>query len=99
MYNYIYYLVLFLILFKICREAFHFEKISRFESVFLPFYSIYMFLISFSFSVKNFIMLIVIFILAVAISIYQSRDVNIKATDKVDKKGRPVFLIKKINRT
>lgn len=89
-------LLLFILMVLIlCRKAFKFEKLSRFERITLPSYSLIMFMLSMNWTITTFIQLILIIGISVVIGFYQLTKVEIKVEKNLDQYNRPVVLVKK----
>lgn len=79
------YLILIYGIYRVVSKAFKFEKVSRFEQVTLPVYSLIMFFMTMSWNVSNVILLIGIMVIAVLIGWYQASGVDIQRTADIDK--------------
>ncbi|MGM0303919.1 hypothetical protein IGI66_003584 [Enterococcus sp. AZ048] len=88
-------LLLILMVLILCRKAFKLEKLSRFERITLPSYSLIMFMLSMNWTITTFIQLILIIGISVVIGFYQLTKVEIKVEKNLDQYNRPVVLVKK----
>lgn len=90
-----FYIILLIAVIYMCSKALKFEKISRLEAVTLPFYALLMFLLSVTWDAQNILAMVVLLLLSVGIGWYQAIGAQVKDTDKFDRHGRPVKLLKK----
>ncbi|KEP88515.1 hypothetical protein X279_00965 [Oenococcus oeni IOEB_0501] len=93
--NALFILVLFWAIFRVTSKSLKFEKLTRFTSVVIPIYSMIMFIVTMIWNLKNFIVLLFLFIVSIFIAIFQVSKVEFKETTELDKHDRPVVYIRK----
>ncbi|ABJ57224.1 hypothetical protein [Oenococcus oeni] len=93
--NALFILVLFWAIFRVTSKSLKFEKLTRFTSVVIPIYSVIMFIVTMIWNLKNFIVLLFLFIVSIFIAIFQVSKVEFKETTELDKHDRPVVYIRK----
>ena len=76
-------------------NSFRFEKISDFRQKVIPVYCLVMFFSFMHWNLKNTIIALILVLCSVLIAYFQFRYAEIKGTNKHDKHGRPIALIKK----
>lgn len=88
------YLILIYGIYRVASKAFKFEKVSRFEQITLPGYSLIMFLITMSWKTSEIGLLVLVVVLSALIGWYQASGVTIQRTAEHDKFKRPIVLVK-----
>ncbi len=90
-------ILLLLLLYKFIHGTFEYEKVTRFEMVLIPAYSLVMMVITLKedSSLGKIIASIMLLILGILIGLFQLSGVRIKTTGKVDQFQRPVVLVKR----
>ena len=76
--NALFILVLFWAIFRVTSKSLKFEKLTRFTSVVIPIYSVIMFIVTMIWNLKNFIVLLFLFIVSIFIAIFQVSKANLK---------------------
>ncbi|GAJ26755.1 hypothetical protein JCM15457_1700 [Liquorilactobacillus sucicola DSM 21376 = JCM 15457] len=77
-FNALFMLIFLGVIFQVVRKPFEFEKLTKFTNVFIPFYSIIMFITTMVWNLTNIVILLFLLMLSVFIALFQASKVQIK---------------------